>query len=218
MHNEEIYNPLELGFFYSIKLLGHGDLDLTTRQDIATMKVKQVNQWYEMENGVSTRKRSKTPYDLVPCGNKFESIDKETSIRSALHESYCLSNQDFTVASTFIAPIFRYQEIKVYKCDNATSAVTCATPEEIDEVLERTKLQLYFTNTNVDFDEFGGKHKKMFVDETFYWELLPTVQKKSNVYMRKDTVEFQDDLIQMIPAEKEEFYVVDRRDLSTISH
>ncbi len=49
---------------------------------------------------------------------------------------------------------------------------------------------MYFTNTNIDFDEFGEKEKKMYVDETFYWEFLPSLRKKVNVYMRKDKVKF----------------------------
>jgi len=45
---------------------------------------------------------------------------------------------------------------------------------------------LYFTNTHIDFDDFDHGGAKKYIDETFYWELLPSLKKKANIYMRTD--------------------------------
>ncbi len=45
-----------------------------------------------MENGESVRKREKIAMPTEYCGDKFEKVDKETSIRSNLDKAYCLKD------------------------------------------------------------------------------------------------------------------------------
>ena len=90
--------------------------------------------------------------------------------------------------------MFDYVELKVEKC-NPQYDEGCPTGTNYTEYLQSVELNLLMTNHYADMLSYKeeGIHTK-FLEDTFYWPLLPHHKKVSNIYVKKNYVSTNDDI------------------------
>lgn len=114
-------------------------------------------------------------------------------------------SRNYTVAGNFYAPRFDYIELKLYRCNPSKSSVTCS-PNLVD-VMKQSKLEMVVSNTYVDFDNYQ-QPVQSFLDDKFFWDLMPGFRKKTDIYFRKNEAQLVDDLVQLGQSTRLSFYQV----------
>jgi hypothetical protein len=78
--------------------------------------------------------------------------------------------------------------------------------------MKEARFSLAIENTVVDLKDYSNAIKPL-VDDGFFWELVPGLRKKTDIFIRKNEAEFEDRFIQLgFPNEKEFFQVVSHTD------
>jgi len=75
--------------------------------------------------------------------------------------------------------------------------------------MKNSRFSLAIENTVVNMKDYrNGVHK--IVEDGLYWELVPTLRKKSDVLIRRNEAVFEDSYVQLgFPSEEEFFQVVE---------
>jgi len=69
------------------------------------------------------------------------------------------------------------------KCVNSSSSnITCATSTEIDKSLTGAKFNFRPMNAYVNFDNYTSPIIP-YLDDQIYWEIMPSLRKKSDIYL-----------------------------------
>ena len=73
--------------------------------------------------------------------------------------------------------------------------------------MKNSRFLLAIENTVVNMKDYRNGVQKI-VEDGLYWELVPTLRKKSDVFIRKNEVSFEDAYVQLGFPYEEEFYQV----------
>lgn len=60
----------------------------------------------------------------------------------------------------------------------------CASEEEFQKWVSRANVNLIFTNQFFEASDYTSP-VKMYLDDTFYWPLIPNLNKLTNIYIKK---------------------------------
>lgn len=146
----------------------------------------------------------------------FNTTDKDTYDWESIGDHLCLEG-NYNITGNYIAPVFEYLELKFYKCSNSTeNGNSCLPQDEIDSILADSQLGLRVVNRYVDFNDYSNPVKE-FIDDQFYWEMVPFMRKKVNLYMRHSYGLFMDDYLQLGSAKNVTFAQVEDQDLQLVS-
>ena len=133
----EIFTPTEWGFDFSLALFDEHNNDILHWNDILKFNVRQVRQYYELNETTHQldRKRNWTDLPLEKCSRTiFNFTDEQTYKSLDIHDHYCTNMWNYTVWGNFITPRFDYLEFRFNKCVNTTDQI-CQSEEEINWVL-----------------------------------------------------------------------------------
>lgn len=76
---------------------------------------------------------------------------------------------------------------------------------EIDDKIRNSKINFAFVNSYFNSGDYDDP-VKFFLDDTFFWDVVPEFKKKTDVYIQKNSVSVQDDLIQYKGYENTEHF------------
>ena len=98
-----------------------------------------------------------------------------------------------------------YLEIKLWKCQNATSnpnyttgvtpGVTCKSQLLIDEFFRDKVFNFAFSNTYFASDDFENPIKN-YIDDQLFFDIDPRVSKKANLFVMNQEASLEDDILQ----------------------
>ena len=139
--------------------------------------------------GKKTTQRVKTYIPVELCGSNFNYTDQDEIKRLGFDKFYC-PKSDYTIAGSYFSPNFNYLDIKISKCLNETY---CHSLSDIENKIAHTQVQFVFVNTYFDSLDYESPIK-YFLDDTFFWDIVPFLKKKTDVFIAENTANVQDDL------------------------
>ena len=177
-------------------------------ESYTTYTVKQVSQQYITDsNGDTDRVRTKTDMEMKVCEGDFSQVDQDTVERIGADQIMWPTHKNYTVAGNFYSPRYDYIEIKFYKWDNSTSSVTCQTPDDINTMLSEAQIQVTIQNAYFDIENYDNP-VQYFLDDNYFWDLLPNFRKKSDLFVREGHSEIQDNFIQFFNEKELDYYAI----------
>ena len=66
-------------------------------------------------------------------------------------------------------------------------------------------------NTYFDFQDFSNP-VHYYIDNTFFWAIVPGLTKKSDIYIKRSFVTLTDDIVQILTETKSDFYQIENYD------
>lgn len=85
---------------------------------------------------------------------------------------------------------------------------TCKSTAELDDMIKDSRLSMAIVNTVVDLKDYK-KPIQYILDDGLFWELIPNIRKKANIFIRKSKASFEDSyFFQFGFPREEEFYQV----------
>ena len=209
----EVHNVGKRDFVFGMSLNDNSN-EYLNDPSYFTYTLRQVTQAYVNDSSGSTSiERNKTDISTTTCGTtSFKHANPNNVQRIGIDDYICPASLDYTIAANFFAPVFHYIEIKISRCNNATSSVTCQSQTDIENVMKDSKFSLPIDNTYFDFGDYDNPVNH-FLDEQFFWDLAPGFRKKTDIYIRQSKAVLIDDLVQLGQKNKIDFYeVVDFRE------
>ena len=213
INSNEVHNVGERDFVFGMSLNDNSN-EYLNDPTYFTYSLRQVTQAYITDSSGSTSiDRNKTDISTTTCGTtSFKNADPNNIQRIGIDNYICPASLDYTIAANFFAPVFHYIEIKVSRCNNATSSVTCQDSTTIENVMKDSKFSLPIDNTFFDFGNYDNPVNH-FLDEQFFWDLAPGFRKKTDIYIRRNEAVLIDDLVQLGQENEVDFFqVVDFRE------
>ena len=202
----EILKPGLEGFDFAFDFKA-GGVDYLADESYFTFTLKQVEQVWVNNTGSATTNRTKVdiPYGL--WNGNFSHPDQDEVYRYGINEYYCPTSNEYSVAGTFFASNFNYIEFGLNKCVNATSSVTWKTTTEIEDVMKEARFSLAIENTVVNMKDYHNGIQKI-IEDGLYWELVPSMRKKADIFIRKNEAVFEDSYVQLNYPDRSNFYQV----------
>jgi len=204
----EILKPGKKGFDFAFQF-NAGGIDYLIDESYFTFKLTQVEQVWVNSTGSAATDRVKTniPYEI--CNGNFLHPDQDEVHRYGIDEYYCPTTDEYSVAGTYFASNFNYVEANLSKCINATSSVTCKTTAQIEDVMKQSRFSLAIENTVINMKDYKNGVQRI-IEDGLYWEVVPSMRKKSNILIRKNEAVFEDSYVQLgFPDENDFYQVVD---------
>ena len=198
----EILKPAKDGFDFAFSYTGSG-VDYLIDPTYFKFTIQQVEQIWNNGTGTSSTSRNKTDIPYAKCGNNFAHEDQDEVRSLGIDDYYWPTTDEYSVAGTYYAQNFNYIEIKISKCTSGA----WKTNTEIEEAMKDARFTMAIENSVVDMQDYTQPIKGVINDANF-WELVPGLRKKTDIYIRKSQAEIQDDYIQLGFPEDEEFYQV----------
>jgi len=95
--------------------------------------------------------------------------------------------------------------MKLKRCVNKAN---CELEDRINEVMRDSRFSLVIVNSEINMKNYD-KPIQYVIDDGFYWELFPSLRKKTDIFIRQNEASFEDNYIQLgFPQEKEFYQVV----------
>ena len=102
VQDTELHFPFDKEFRLAFEFIGD-DMDLFQQPDYITYEIKHIERWYEGD----TRFQNETILDLTQCEQEF--LDEyDASLGRNAFGGYCLTEQDYTIAANYGAPVYHY--------------------------------------------------------------------------------------------------------------
>ena len=105
----------------------------------------------------------------------------------------------------------QYLELKLWKCRNDSAekppGVVCKDKNAIDNYFKDETFNFAFVNSMFEQDSFTEPIKN-FIDDQVFFEIDPNQSKKANFYVQKQSVQLEDDIIQLGQSKELSFYQV----------
>ncbi|CAI2373460.1 unnamed protein product [Moneuplotes crassus] len=125
---------------------------------------------------------------------------------------YCPNYTDFQIQGNINSNSYKYFELNIKRCNNVTSGVVCNTDEEINNIIQNTDLNIFQVNTYFDFDDYE-QPIKTYLDDRFFFTLIPGFTKTNLIKIQKNEAEIQDDYLAYLPGgTNKEFITLERFD------
>ena len=205
--DNEILTPAEEGFDFAFTFKSNG-IDYLADSTYFTFTMKQVKQQWVNTTGSSTTKRTKDDVPFSICRDNFSYDDQSEVQRLGIDNYYWPTIDDYSVAGTFYSPNFHYIEIKLNKCQGTG----CKTDAEIEAAMKVTRFSMAIVNTVIDLKNYENSIQNT-IDDGLFWDLVPSLRKRTDIFIRKNEAEFEDKYFQLgFPQEHEFFQVVERTD------
>ena len=161
-----------------------------------------------MRNRTQDSKLNKTKANIQTANcstGSFYSMKQEIFETLSISDYLCPTSNNYTIAGNYYAPRYDYIEIKVYRCNPATSKVVWKS--NISDVIKQTQLTLMVSNNFVDFDNYTEAIQN-YLDDSYFWYLAPGLRKKVDIFVKKNSINFIDDFVQLGQSKAQDFYQV----------
>ena len=100
---------------------------------------------------------------------------------------------------------YDYIEVKVYRCNPTYSKVTCKS--NITATMKDSQLAFMISNNFVDFNNYTQAVQN-YLDDAYFWYLAPGLRKKVDIFIKKNSINFIDDFVQLGQSIDQDFYQV----------
>ncbi len=91
--------------------------------------VSKVTQQYVYDKGQKSRIKTKKPLDFIPCGNatsQFQGFNETKKFMYGIPLLLCIKDlSQFSLSGDFYSDFFSYTEIRLQKCINTTTTMSC---------------------------------------------------------------------------------------------
>ncbi|CAI2387840.1 unnamed protein product [Moneuplotes crassus] len=205
----KVHKPAQNKFDFAISLVANG-VDYIQDTTAFTVELNQVVQEWDSTSQDASFTRTKTPLTFEKCGTTNFNYDNVAEVqRIGIDDFYCPTSDNYSVAGSFYAKSFHYLELKVKKC---TGSASCKTDAAINTIMADSRFSLALVNSLVNFDNYGDPIEQI-IDDGNYWELTAGFRKKSDLFIRYNVGNFEDEYFQLGFESQKDFYqVIDTKD------
>ncbi|CAI2387341.1 unnamed protein product [Moneuplotes crassus] len=196
-------------FDFAFKLTSD-DLDFVNQTSALEFTVQLVEQERKTVDGVQKIERKNTDIELTKCGLENLNYEHKDEIkRLEIDQYYCPKIKNYTITGSFFSKDFHFIDIRVKRC----KGTGCMNDDQLDKVLQNARFNMVLVNTVMNLKDYKNPIQYT-LDEGFFWDILPGIRKKTDIFIRKNEASFVDDYIQLGFEEDEEefFQVVDSKD------
>jgi len=198
----EILKPGKNGFDFAFSYTARG-VDYLNDPTYFEFSMQQVEQVWPNKIGASYPYRFQKDIPYAKWGDNFSHDDQDQVKRLGINEFYWPTTDEYSVAGTFFSQNFNYIEIKLLKCTTGT----WKTNTQIEDVMKDARFSLAMEYSVVDMKNYT-KAVQGVINDGYFWELVPGLRKKSDIYIRKSEAEFEDGYVQLGSPQNQEFYQV----------
>ena len=160
-----------------------------------TYSINQVSQVYVQKGSNYVTNRTKTAMQTA-----YWTTDSFYNVNRASYDTLEVDNflwptsKNYTIAANYYAPRYDYIEVKVYKCNPTYSKVTCKS--NITATMKDSQLAFMISNNFVDFNNYTQAVQN-YLDDAYFWYLAPGLRKKVDIFVKKNSINFIDDFVQL---------------------
>ena len=181
--------PAQHNFDFAFIYTANG-IDYTLDTSVVEIKVLHyVQTWID----ASKTNRISTELEFEKWNDAFDKVNKADSRRIGINNYYCTKKKDYSISGTFYSPTFKYINLQMIRWRNSTKWKTDA---EIDSIIKSGRFSVSKVNSYINMNEYTSPIH-YFIDDGLYWDMLPGIRKWTNVYIRENTANFQDNYIQI---------------------
>lgn len=202
--NNDISNPMEhrigeAGVGVALKFKS-GDIDLLQENDYITFEINQVTQI--RSNGDKTRDRILLPY--TTWGLDYPYSDKSEIIRLGIDEYYWPESYTYSIQGSYYSNTFKYIEMRAIRWTDET---VWKTYDEIKTVLSDARFEVAIIDSYVDNSDYVSPIKTL-IQDGLYWDIVPSVDVRGEIYVAHNHAVFQDNYIQFYNNREVSFYSI----------
>jgi hypothetical protein len=107
---------------------------------------------YKNKDGTNFRNVTRRPLDYDLCGDTLLNYHDQDAVKMfGLDKFYCLRNKDYQLEGDFYSSVFRYVEIRLFKCNGN---MTCKDQKTIDNFFNFKNFQFGYVNSIFDFTDY----------------------------------------------------------------
>jgi hypothetical protein len=126
---------------------------------------------------------------------------------------FCAENKNYSIFGNTYADRYRYLDFSLKFCSNSTfvpneRSKSCKSEKEIQNYIADNAIDLKFVFTNSFFDGNDFDQTiKYFMDDTFYWPLMQSMTRISNLLIKESEAVLSDNIFtSFIPPVSEYFF------------
>ena len=136
----------------------------------------------------------------------FSVSSSETTQGIISNTIYCPETRDYSLLGNYGADKVDYLQIAVVKCIAANSTDTSCS-SNVDTIIQNFRIAILVANSYVDFNDYENPVKRYF-DDRYSYKLTPGFRKISRMFLRQNTAEFRDSLMDIGFTDNKKFYSV----------
>lgn len=103
----------------------------------------------------------------------------------------CLKKKDYELQGDYYSENFKYLEIRLFKCRNATTKHECKDSDVINKFFEDLYFSVAFVNSYFDFTDYDDPIK-YFIDDSLFFQMESQRTKLANLYVMKAESKLED--------------------------
>ena len=194
-------NPILLkNNLFMFGMLFGSKYDILSDETYISMRINQIS-IYKQDITIKTMQLVNWTYDYFPNINK--------QLLQKMNINYYLwpESTDLYVMGNTFADNFTFFELLITRWSGTDSKGNhWKSDTEIDAAIDSTFIQFAMINNYFDFDDFNQPIKS-YLDDQFYYPLTSGLSKKTDMYIRQNTVEQKDSLFRYQPSGSESSFI-----------
>ena len=200
----EIIRPGLNGFDFNFQFLSADNVDYTKDTSVLDIAISEVDQIWVKQGNVSTTQRNTTQFQYDTWNTSFSYPDQNEVKKLGMDKYQWLTNKNYSVAGTYYSSNFNYLQIRVKKW---MSQSYWKATDQINSIINGGRFSIGIANTIVDVQNYNQAIQYM-IDDGFYWDLISGLRKRTDIYIRKNSVQLDDNYIQLGFTNNESFFQV----------
>ena len=168
------------------------------------ISISEVDQVWVTQNGVATTQRNTTNFSFATWNSTFNYNSQDEVKRLGMDKYQWLTNKNYSVAGTFYSSNFNYLQIRVKKW---MSKSYWKSTDQINSIINGGRFSIGIVNTIVDIEDYSQAIQYM-IDDGLYWDLMSGIRKRTDIYIRKNKAQFDDNYVQLGFITEQSFYQV----------
>ena len=202
--NVEIIRPGIENFDFNFQFLSGDNIDYTADKSVLDISISEVDQVWVTQNGVATTQRNTTNFSFATWNSTFNYNSQDEVKRLGMDKYQWLTNKNYSVAGTFYSSNFNYLQIRVKKW---MSKSYWKSTDQINSIINGGRFSIGIVNTIVDIEDYSQAIQYM-IDDGLYWDLMSGIRKRTDIYIRKNKAQFDDNYVQLGFITEQSFYQV----------
>ena len=152
-----------------------------------------------------------TPIPYRKCKEEDFSVSNREASDVLLNDTfYWPEDKNYTIRGNYGADVVHYIQFGLTKCIAANSSDTSCI-SDIDNEIQKYRIGIAIANSYVDFNDYDTPVKR-YLDDRYTYSLTPGTRKIIRSFIRPNTAEFKDSLLDIGFSENKEFYSIERVD------
>ncbi|CAI2363351.1 unnamed protein product [Moneuplotes crassus] len=186
--------------------------------DDSPIDIAAFPQYFTPEVNMYSKTKSQTfpQQTTVPfskCGDNFKYYNQSAVKDLGIDQYYCPNSRDFKIQGNSLSNAFNLFGLDLLKCNSTTSTVGCESDANINDFIKEIEIGIFVVSSYFDFEDYDSPIKT-YLDDRFFYRLLPGYTKEYYVRIQKNSIETQDNYFAYKPGgDESEIYEIQESSL-----